>query len=180
MTIGACVPLLVKHDGDQAPQDFILLEDECKRRPIDILLKPVKFEYAPDWPTCPATGVAYLADAIMVRKIAFWAAEGWDEGLEDPCLSLTLGLGISELHWRVACDRRALAATSRPAAEEVTVPIRDQQELVQRWYGRFLLHGFRSSDGILRPHPWIPIYIGAVYANWQRPCSPHVTVPAAN
>jgi len=177
MEIGACAPLLVQHDGSQAPQEFILLEDECKRRPIDVLLRPVKFGYRPDWQVSPVNGVAYLADAILVRKVAFWGAGGWDGCLENHWMDLTLGLSISELQWRVTCDYRAVGLTADPASD-LAFDVNQSIKLVDRWYGRFLPHGLRTSDGVIRHHPWIPIHIGAVLANYQRTPSIHNPRPS--
>jgi GT2 family glycosyltransferase len=177
MEIGAVSPTYFTSAGEQAPQEFILLEDQLKRRPIEILLRPVKQEYKPDWPSEPMNGIAYLADALMVRKTAFWGAGGWDGKLESTCHGLTLGLALKELGWRVVTDWRITVQTSCPSAQDISITAQESQELVARWYGRFLPHGLRTTDGIIRHHPWIPIHIGSALAYAQAIASPLTQKP---
>jgi GT2 family glycosyltransferase len=154
LSIGAVAPKIVTRDSTHAPSEFIFIEDECKRRPIDVLARASKIERTEEWLQPPMEGVAFRSDALLVRKVAFWGIGGWNEEQCTDQLDITLGLSFKAQNWRVVFEPGAIVVSLVPLSNEVDLEIKQFRELAGQWYGKFYPQALRTADGIVRSHPW--------------------------
>ncbi|HEY3783182.1 MAG TPA: glycosyltransferase [Fimbriimonadaceae bacterium] len=154
LSIGVAAPKIVTRDGVHAPSEFILIEDECQRRPIDVLARPSRIQRDNDWLQPPLDGIAFRSDALLIRKVTLWGAGGWNEELDSDLLDITLGLSIKSQNWRVVFEPLSTVVSLAPLSAEADLTPALSQQLVAEWYGRFHPHSLRTADGVMRCHPW--------------------------
>lgn len=178
LEIAMAVPKLLTRTGETVAAEFILIEDECKRKPIDVLLRPSKLPESKPWPTPPLDGIAYSGDAVLIRKSAFWGVGGWPElETENRLLQdLSLGLALKEQHWRNVLEQASTMVSLNPAPD-ISLSPAENQALVRRWYGAFLPHGRRAADGIIRSHPYWEQGIGGIGLEFERVETPFAPIP---
>lgn len=177
LSIAVVAPKIVNSQGEPMPVEFAFVEDECKRRPLDVFLRPVNLPDAPTWRVPPGDLAAVNDDAFLVRKTAFWGVGGWPEDVDEALRALFFSLSIREHHWRVTYERESCAVSTAQAAT-FALTAGQSQELVNRFYGKVLPHGYRTSDGIIRGHPWWPIGLGRYGVEHQRVQNVFETAPA--
>ena len=97
---------------------------------------------------------AVTAACVLIRREAFDAAGGFDEGYWNGYEDVDLCLRLRDMGWRIVYEPRAqlIHYESQSGPERFSRIDENTARLIERWAGRVVPDMFFGSNGIVRPH----------------------------